>query len=171
MQSDPARIRSIRSQIALWGRIMRDPEKPSWHVALAGRTVAELQLELEALDGTPPSVTLADCEAYEASVSAANERVIRGEVPPMSGTRINGVGIAMERETELVDDPVSAALRMRQARRASTFASPAPLPLGFGGGYSDGGGAFASETGDLHSRNQSVPRTHHLNLSGATVDE
>jgi hypothetical protein len=168
--SDEARVRALRAEIARWGCIIRDPERPRHIIALAGRTIAEAQLELQGLTGEEPSISMRDVEEFEAATRAATQRVLRNEVPPLCGpgTRGNFQPFVMEGETELVDDPTSAALRQRKANRVSIFASPAPLPLGGGLGAGDGGIVYGSEIGDQHCCTNSVPRTKPASLSGAT---
>jgi hypothetical protein len=168
--SDAHHIRSLRVEIAHWGRIMTDPEKPSWQVAHAGRQVLKLQLERQQLDGTEPSVELEEIERYEAATQAATERVLRNEVPPICGpgARGNFRPFVVQGETELVSTPESQAIAARRANRTSIFASPPAIPLGGTDGGGGGPMAWASPTGDLHGCSDVVPRTGFTPLSGAT---
>ena len=168
--SDHARVRSLCVEIAHWGRIMTDPEKPSWQVAHAGRQVAKLQLERQQIDGTEPSVTLDEVERFEAATRAGIERVLRNEVPQFSNqANYTGAYARRERvvETELVSGPVDHFLAARQ--RHSVFSSPDPIPLG-GGDGGGGGMSFASPAPfDLNDRGPTY--TTRASLSGATAEQ
>jgi hypothetical protein len=166
--SDAPRITTLRTEITRWNMILADDERPPHARALAGRRIAELQLDLEQLTGEVPSISMHDVEQYEAATREATRRVIAGQVPQM-GHMANVSGNFQRRElpqtSELVEDPVSAALRDRPLRRAEL--APKPLPLGYGAPMSGGPIPTASPTGDLCSPRGPVPTTRRVNLSGA----
>jgi hypothetical protein len=128
------RVTHLRVEIDRWNVILSDDDQPPHNRALAGRRIAELQLELQALTGDPPSITMADVERYESAVRAAQERVRTGQVPQF-GHQANVSGEFRRRElpqeTQLVGDPTERALRERRIRRAEMAATP-PAAASYG---------------------------------------
>jgi hypothetical protein len=165
---DAPRVTALRVEIDRLATILQDPEQRPHIIAIAGRRIAELQLDLQELTGEPPSITMADVDAYEAAAREAARRVIAGQVPQFSNqANITGQYRRREpaRETELVSSPVEQALQARRVNRA--FAAPNPIPLGWGSG-GDGGMVYASPTGNLCDN--SPVFTKRVHLSGRVAD-
>ena len=133
------RITSLRADIRRIAPILEDPDQPPHTIALAGRRIAEAQLQLQQLTGEEPSITLDEVERYEAAVMAANQRRLTGQIPQYSHqANVSGEfqRRAPVRETELVRDPVDHAIQSRRRLHANMAAAPVQR---LGGGMPDNG--------------------------------
>jgi hypothetical protein len=172
-EPEPTPVRQILAQINRLIAVYENQERPM-HVrcfALVG--IAKLELEQQAIDGTPPSISLEAAERHYTEALAEEERLKTAFIPPMGGAHIttrdgrnfNQQHHRMQRETEIVSDPVMSAVHARKAN----FAAQAALNQHqrFGGQADNGPIPRASAAPfDFNSRGPSF--TKPASLSGRT---